>query len=172
MVMESLKTKPLKYLGYAIVLQEVPDEISLAFNVSGCPYHCNGCHSRHLWEYSGDYISQDIKQIIKENIDGISCICFMGGDQNIEELFELCKMIKDEYQLKICIYTGYQFFDIFMPFIKSRCLDYLKLGPYIENLGGLNQMTTNQRIYRIKYGKDFQIEDITSCFWKKYTDIK
>ena len=55
--MESL---PLKYKGASIVLQEVPDEISLAFNVSGCPVKCRGCHSKYFWEYNGELLSQDI----------------------------------------------------------------------------------------------------------------
>ena len=32
-------------------------------------------------------------------------------------------------------------------------LDYLKLGPYDERLGGLDSPTTNQRFYRVERGK-------------------
>ena len=30
------------------------------------------------------------------------------------------------------------------------CLDYLKVGSYISNLGGLDSKTTNQRLYSLK----------------------
>ena len=42
--------------------------------------------------------------------------------------------------------------------------DYVKLGPYIESLGGLKSSTTNQRLYK-RVGETW--EDITSSFWKK-----
>ena len=38
----------LKYAGYDIVFQEIPDEVTLALNLSGCPNGCPGCHSPHL----------------------------------------------------------------------------------------------------------------------------
>ena len=42
--------------------------------------------------------------------------------------------------------------------------DYIKLGPYIESLGGLKSPKTNQRLYK-RVGDEWQ--DITSSFWKK-----
>ena len=59
----------LKYLGYSIVFQEVPNEVSLAVNISGCPHKCEGCHSKYLWEYDGNYISDDIDNLIKKYQD-------------------------------------------------------------------------------------------------------
>lgn len=43
--------------------------------------------------------------------------------------------------------------------------DYVKLGPYVETLGGLKQATTNQRLY--KRHDDGRLEDITSRFWRR-----
>ena len=34
----------LKYVNTGIVFQEIPDEVTLAINISGCPCHCPGCH--------------------------------------------------------------------------------------------------------------------------------
>ena len=42
--------------------------------------------------------------------------------------------------------------------------DYIKFGPYIEELGGLKSEKTNQRLYK-RVGESW--EDITSSFWKK-----
>ena len=43
----------LKYAGYDIVFQEIPDEVTLALNLSGCPNGCPGCHSPHLQRDEG-----------------------------------------------------------------------------------------------------------------------
>jgi len=42
-------------------------------------------------------------------------------------------------------------------------LDYVKFGPYIEDLGGLKSPKTNQRLYK-RVGEEWT--DITSAFWK------
>ena len=36
----------LKYVDYDIAFQEIPDEVTLAINLSNCP-HRAGCHSPH-----------------------------------------------------------------------------------------------------------------------------
>lgn len=155
--------RKLKYLGYSIVFQEVPNEITLAINISGCPYKCEGCHSRYLWKYEGNYISDDLDFIIKQNLDFITCVCFFGGDQNIVELYDLLKHIKSKYKLKTCLYSGQdllsnlnKLFDV---------LDYIKIGSYKENLGGLKSITTNQRMYMIC--QDQSLKDITFKFQQK-----
>jgi len=42
---------------------------------------------------------------------------------------------------------------------------YIKTGPYVENLGGLKSRRTNQRLYKITGG---ELNDITSRFWSKF----
>lgn len=154
---------PLKYMGFAIVLEEVPNEISLAFNISGCPHHCEGCHSQHLWEYKGDLLREDFQSIVEQYKEYISCICFMGGDQNMEELEELCLIAKNKYNLKTCVYSGEDNINMFQKMICDNALDYLKVGKYIKDKGGLNKATTNQRMYQIEVNN---IWDITTKFQK------
>lgn len=156
--------KPLKYFGYAIVLEEVPDEISLAFNISGCMHRCEGCHSQYLWEYKGEYLKIDLQNIISKYGGLISCVCFLGGDQNVQELYDLCKIVKSN-KLKTCIYSGENSIDIFKPLIKSELLDYLKIGEYNNKLGPLNNRNTNQKMYKIDKNT---IVDITYLFQKYY----
>lgn len=43
----------LKYVDARVVFQEIPDEITLAINISNCPCHCKGCHSQYLAEDIG-----------------------------------------------------------------------------------------------------------------------
>lgn len=157
------ENKPLKYLGYAIVCAEVPDEISLAFNISGCEHQCEDCHSKYLWDYDGEYISEDLEETIVKYKGLISCVCFMGGDQNINELAALCSIVK-EYGMKTCIYSGNDSIDVFRKLITNNLIDYLKIGRYDSSCGGLNKPTTNQRMYKITNNN---LEDITSRFWRK-----
>ena len=152
-----MENLPLKYLGYSIALQEVPNEISLVINVSGCPHKCEGCHSQYLWEYEGNYISEDFNNILNFYDGMITCVCFMGGEQNINELCGYLKYIKD-YGLKTCLYSGCDSIDnvqLLLPY-----LDWVKVGRYDESIRtddniqyGIKLATSNQKIY--KKGVDF-----------------
>lgn len=133
---------PLKYKGYCIALQEVPNEISLTISISGCPHKCEGCHSKYLWEYDGNYITDDLPYLINKYQEYISCVCFMGGDQNMNELAALCNYAHTR-GYKCCLYTGLDDFPTDMP-----DFDYIKTGHYDQNKGGLNSPTTNQRMYK------------------------
>ena len=45
--------------------------------------------------------------------------------------------------------------------------DYIKLGPYSEEFGPLNSVTTNQRMYKVvKQNGNYELVDITNKFWK------
>ena len=153
---------PLKYQGYTIALQEVPDEISLTFNISGCTHKCPECHSKYLWEYKGHYLGEDLLKVLSIYKEYISCVCFMGGDQNLEELYTLCKKIKSE-ELKVCIYSGSDDIEIFKDFICDSIVDYLKIGSYKQEFGGLDNINTNQKMYKII---DTKTLDITEQFQK------
>ena len=77
----------------------------------------------------------------------ITCFCFMGGDAEPMEVQRLAGWIRQTYpQLKTAWYSGRETlpdgFDV-------QSLDYLKLGPYIKELGGLKSPTTNQMFFRI-----------------------
>ena len=49
----------LKYTNTDIVFQEIPDEVTLAVNLSGCPCHCPGCHSQYLWGDEGEPLTDE-----------------------------------------------------------------------------------------------------------------
>lgn len=152
----------LKYLGYSIVFQEVPDEVTLAINISGCPHKCEGCHSRYLWEYEGNYISDDLKGLIEKYKDLITCVCFMGGDQNPYELVDLLNKIH-RCGLKTALYTG----EDSLQHIAFRILcnlDYCKIGHYDQTVGGLDSKNTNQRMLAWDM-QESKWKDITYKFW-------
>ena len=154
----------LKYLGYSIVFQEVPGEVTLALNISGCPHKCEGCHSKYLWDYDGHYVTDDLENMIKKYNGLITCVCFMGGDQNLPELVRHCKTIKS-YGLKTCLYSGLDELPHHMP---PGVFDYIKLGHYDKTLGGLDKQTTNQVFWKLTIDEQSgltKIVDITYKFW-------
>ncbi len=138
----------LKIYSYDIVCQEIPNEISLAVNISGCPNHCPGCHSPWLWEDAGKEMTEELMTgLIGKYENAVTCVCFMGGDAAPSEIEAMASWIKRNYtHLKTAWYSGRETvpegFDI-------KALDFIKLGPYIESLGGLKSPETNQAIYRI-----------------------
>lgn len=153
-----MKTRRLKYISTCIALQEVPDEISLIINVSGCPHHCEGCHSQYLWEYKGNYLLDDIEQLINEHGLYTTCVCIMGGDYNIFELNQLIGYISMR-GYKTCVYLGCDYLPI-----ELDAVDYLKIGSYKKEFGGLDKLTTNQRFYK---RVNDQYVDITRVFQTK-----
>lgn len=154
----------MKVYNYKVVFQEFPNEITLALNISGCPNHCAGCHSWFLWQDTGDTLDEAyLDDIIKKN-DGITCIGFMGGDQDPDYIEKLARYIKINYpSLKIGWYSGKKFFD-------SKFIDvfnYIKIGPYIEKYGGLDKATTNQVMFEItEYDNKKIITNITKNFYE------
>lgn len=161
-----------KYYNAMVVFEEIPDEITLAINITNCPCHCIGCHSKFLWEDVGTELTIDeLDRLIEEN-KGITCVCFMGGDANPKEINDLAgevatKSICCFLPLKIAWYSGK---DELSEDIEIGRFDYIKLGHYDERMGGLDKETTNQRLYKVVgyEDKDFELKDITSKFWKKH----
>ncbi len=150
----------LKFVSYDIVFQEIPDEVSLALNISGCPNRCPGCHSAHLMEDQGEELSKEnLVALIEQYQSSITCVCFMGGDVDPAAVEALAKFVHKEFGLKSAWYSGREV----MPSDISA-FDFVKLGDYREDCGGLNSPTTNQKMFHIKNG---ELIDITSRFWKK-----
>ena len=152
----------LKFSETEIVFREFPDETTLAINLTNCPHKCPGCHSPHLQSDCGTVLDKSkVEELIRTKGQMVTCIGFMGGDSDVSSLIELTKYIRENHpQLKIGWYSGNATFpsdDI------SRHFDYIKIGPYVEERGPLNERTTNQRLYK-RSGKGF--EDITERFWK------
>ena len=147
----------LKCYSYDIVCQEIPDEISLAVNISGCPNRCPGCHSPWLWSDEGELMTDEfVEGLIGKYSAAITCFCFMGGDAEPDEVERICRLVKSCFPgIKTAWYSGRESipegFDI-------KVLDFLKTGPYIEALGGLKSPDTNQVLYKI--GEDSQMERI------------
>lgn len=151
----------LKYVDTLVSFSEVIDEITLCINISNCPCKCVNCHSSYLAQDIGEPLDlQHLTNLIDSN-KGITCVCIMGGDVNPSEVDDIAQDIKGYYpKLKVAWYSGKQELskDINLEFF-----DFIKLGPYIEELGPLNSKTTNQRFYKVENNK---LIDITYKFQK------
>lgn len=157
----------LKYTDTQVTFREIPDEITLCINISGCPIKCPDCHSKKLWDDVGTELSSnELLRLISKN-KGITCISLMGGDSDILEIKNLIYTIRNEYddELAIAWYSGQ---DVIHPAMLA-ILDYYKYGSYKKELGGLDSPTTNQKLFEIR--RDIgQTIDITYKFWKHDTN--
>lgn len=138
----------LKYWSYDIVCQEIPDEITLAVNITGCPNRCLGCHSPWLWDDVGIPLTpRGLEGIMATYLRAITCVCFMGGDADPKEVEVLAGTVKKiNPSLKTAWYSGRQKIEKNIDLLK---FNFIKLGPYIKSLGGLREQGTNQQLYRI-----------------------
>jgi anaerobic ribonucleoside-triphosphate reductase activating protein len=151
----------LRFQSYDIVFQEVPNEVTLAINLANCPNNCKGCHSPHLQQDTGELLTDSaIDTLLAEYGEAVTCICFMGGDADPHEVDRLARYVRtmSRHRLKTAWYSGKSHFP---DSCALSSFDYLKLGPYVEQLGGLQSPTTNQRFYRID---NEQLTDCTKIF--------
>ena len=99
----------LKYLNTQITFAEVPNEITLCINITGCKNGCKNCHSSYLAKDIGTILTTaEVEKLINIS-NGISCIAFMGGDISPTIVNTLAKYVKEEYpKLKVAWYSGRQ----------------------------------------------------------------
>lgn len=136
-----------------IVFQEVPGELSLVFSAVGCGGPCKGCHSPELHDITAG-VELDFRGYVNEitKYKGkATCVLFLGGDwfNGFQWYIDGAKYLG----FKAALYTHkYE--------TKVHYLDYLKTGPYIKELGGLQSETTNQRFFKGESGV-WQLLDLT-----------
>ena len=155
----------LKYLNTQVTFSEVPDEITLCINITGCKNGCKNCHSSYLAQDIGTELTfNEVRKLIKKN-SGVSCIAIMGGDAEPDKINTLASFIINHYNsIKVAWYSGRQELNNNIDLCN---FDYIKLGPYKEEFGPLNSRTTNQRFYKVN-GRE--LVDITDKFWKHETE--
>lgn len=149
----------LKYYNYDIVFQEIPNEVTLAVNITNCPNRCKGCHSPHLQQDIGEEL--DEKKIIwlmdKYGL-AITCFCFMGGDADPQRVAALASFVCLNYpEIKTAWYSGCaklpEGFD-------NRSFNYIKLGGYVKELGNLKSKTSNQHLFEVQ--EDGFMKDVSN----------
>ena len=144
----------------AVCFAELPDEVALGINLSCCPHQCIGCHSKYLQTDCGKELTRKVVDSLISTHSGITCVLFLGGDANKAALIDLSIYIRNSYNLLTGWYSGESSLDLNY---YGRYFDYIKIGPYIKDLGPLRSRTTNQRLYFIERNK--HPVDITDSFW-------
>lgn len=104
----------------------------------------SGCHSSDSWNaHKGEELTEiKLKDDLRKFQRGITCVLFMGGDWDVLALNRLLLVVKD-FGLKTALYSGAD--DVHSD-LKSN-LDYIKLGSYQKQLGGLESLETNQVLW-------------------------
>ena len=139
----------------SVVMEEIPDRVSLAVDVSNCRGNCVGCHSPFLKQDVGEELTAEIiDRLVADNF-GVNCFLFLGEGQDPQAILSLAAHVR-ELGLDVALYSGREEVENEL----WEAFDYLKLGPYRPECGPLNKRTTNQRLYH--HGKD-----ITERFWKR-----
>jgi len=139
----------IRYSSCTVTLSEMPGYTTLVFSLQGCKVHCPDCHSNYLWdEEAGIPLTTERFISAIGDCDGlINAVLFLG---DIEDSFHYATLAK-ACNLTTGIYTGKNIEgcdDYFKYF------DYVKIGPYDKDLGGLESPTTNQRYIRTSDMKD------------------
>lgn len=162
----------LYYHGYTVSFQEIPDEASLVVLVADCPHRCPGCHSPELQKAEGTDLELSLDNLIDDYADIITCVCLMGEGRDKEAIIRCANKIR-ERGFKPAIYIGAgEDYGLEL----ALYYDYVKYGPYIEELGGLKSRKTNQHMIYVTarhpncFGNPsgIEIEDITYKFQKNY----
>ena len=156
----------LKYLNYDVVFSEVPDQTSLAIAISGCQIHCCGCHSRELWEDKGEPLTIEAVEELLKLEKGVTCLLLLGGEHDIDGLTRI--LMRFYKEIKTAWYCGLDMIPKDKVYI-LQYLDFVKIGHYDHELGGLDSPTTNQKFYRIEHypDGDYKMIDMTPRFWRK-----
>ena len=152
-----------------VVLEEIPDRLTLAIDISNCTGLCEGCHSPFLRRDVGVELTPEaIDSLIAGNF-GINCFLFLGEGNDHAALMSAANYVRRAYpSLALGLYSGCESVeeDVWELF------DYVKIGPFRPSCGPLNKTTTNQRLYRILHNADGTrtVDDITARFWRKGID--
>ena len=153
----------------SVVIEEIPDRVSLAVDISNCQGNCVGCHSPFLKEDIGEELTNDIIDKLVADNYGVNCFLFLGEGNDREALIALADHVR-ELGLEVALYSGRRDVEraLYMTF------DYVKIGPYMEHYGPLNSPTTNQRLYKVTHDTsakpDYRLTDLTSRFWHRGID--
>lgn len=110
----------------------------------------------------GDLLTEEsLSALLQKYGSAATCVCFMGGDAEPMEVERLARFISSGQAFPAVKVGWYSGKEELPERLDTRYFQYIKLGPYVESLGGLKSEHTNQRLYRIEQGR---MEDITYRF--------
>lgn len=158
----------LPVVNKGITLTEIPNRISVFFEIGNCTCHCDGCHSPELWDTNYTRPNMTVQEMIdyvhEQYKLGANAVVIMGGWNNEEvsrtALILLLLDLSCEFQ--VGIYVG----DDYLGCLPRLPIKWIKAGRYEKDKGGLDSPTTNQRFY--EFNSYYQTwEDKTKEYFQK-----
>ena len=160
----------IRFVSTEITFREVPNEVCRSFSISNCGLHCPNCHSPELQQDYGRELDENLfTQFLYRDEDTVSCYVFLGEGNDSKKLKRLLTLCKRK-NYKTCVYTGHKGIDVGNTYF--GLIDYIKVGAYIEELGGLESPTTNQRFYKLTYSYDTNTVGYTDLTYKFQKNVK
>ena len=158
----------------SVVMEEIPDRVTLAVEISNCRGNCPGCHSPFLREDVGEVLTPEVVDRLVADNFGVNCFLFLGEGRDPETLLALAAHVRAK-GLAVALYSGREDVEDAV----WAAFDYVKVGPYRADCGPLNSPATNQRLYQavtdgsdvpsatviVRAGRSFA--DITARFWRR-----
>lgn len=132
--------------------------VRVSIYVSGCHFHCKGCHNKEAWDfnYGKKFEDSTIDYILDlMNHDYIAGLSILGGEPlelvNQQGLVKLVEKVKSKYPEKtIWCYTGYDFEkDVYGKMYKEY--DFTK--KFLENIDIMvdGEFVEEQKIVNLKF---------------------
>jgi anaerobic ribonucleoside-triphosphate reductase activating protein len=111
-------------------------------------------------ECSGEEVGEEyVDYLLNKYADYVSCIVFFGGENKKDSLKRIIEKARNKNKnLHFCLYTGRTSIEEDL----LRELDYIKMGEYRKDLGGLGSKNTNQLFLDLKNNKDITNKFIRS----------
>ena len=73
----------------SVVIEEIPDMVTLAVEISNCKGNCIGCHSPFLKNDIGEELTEEaIDRLFEENF-GVNCFLFLGEGRDLARIMGL-----------------------------------------------------------------------------------
>ena len=91
----------------SVVMEEIPDKVTLAVDISNCTGLCEGCHSPFLRKDVGEELTPEaVDSMLSDNF-GVNCFLFLGEGNDPEALMKITAYIRKVYPaLTLAIYSG------------------------------------------------------------------
>ena len=141
--------------------------VGVSLFLQGCHFHCKGCFNPETWdpkggkEWTPEVEKKFLKLIQRPYIKRVS---FLGGEplDQPDEVADLMKKIRDlRPEIKIWIYSGYKFEDIFLEDLEAiKYADVLVDGQFEYDKKDLSlafRGSSNQRILELKNNEQLSI---------------
>ena len=134
--------------------------IGMSLFLQGCHFHCKDCFNPETWDYKGgkEWTEETEKKFLKLiQRPYIKRVSFLGGEplDQPDEVANLMKKIRElKPEIKIWLYSGYKFEDIFLE--DFECLKYVDVlvdGQFESDKKDLSlafRGSSNQRIIQLK----------------------